>query len=830
MKLTRMDAVRFGQLSDVGLGPLGDGLTVVQGPNGAGKTSFTTLARYVLYGFPRRNDKAEPDYESSAGKRLGRLVFSDPTGEWVVERTEGVKGGTTSVMTLSGPEEPDLIDRVTRGVSRNEFRVVFGFGLQDMADIGPTAGSSGVLSRLYAARVGLAVSPQDVKDEIDGAVAALHKPGGSKPVINALLREMTAVKKQIRQLEDSAAQYAADRERLADLRAGLEGAREARDETAGRLAELETLSTRLESLDAKVFETQASLREFQATSEELTRRIEAVELDAELLEAGPQIEALLSESSAYREWLDAARRARERAAETRRKALQALDAVALDEARASEVVAGPETRAGTERHRDTLAAARARLEGATQKLGDAAGRTEAAQHARERSGGRTVSRLVPSLVMGGLGLAAGAVGLALSEWGSLVLGALLLLTAVVFALTSRSRVSEQPAADSAALELATAEERRAREALEQARAAWLEWAAARGLGSAGEEPEAASVLLAAVDEWRRLTGDHDLAREEAGTMEARCDDFRDALSRLVGTRVPGLADAGRDAVPGLAARVRELFESQRGMRDQLEGLRSEFESATASVSRVQAEFETAAQSREELLARLGIAGGDSAQVSSLLEAAGNRAREASEEYVRRAEEVARLEGELNTETRESEMARLRLELTGLEERLGDAVDRYAVLATASRLVGRTQAYYERARQPEVVRRAGELFGEITRGRYDRISIPPGGGEIVAYSGSAATPCSRLSRGSSEQLYLALRIALVEQLDGVGEGLPVLMDDIFANFDPERHAGAAQAVAELARHRQVVFFTCHPQVAELFARIAPDHTRLELERC
>ena len=51
--------------------------------------------------------------------------------------------------------------------------------------------------------------------------------------------------------------------------------------------------------------------------------------------------------------------------------------------------------------------------------------------------------------------------------------------------------------------------------------------------------------------------------------------------------------------------------------------------------------------------------------------------------------------------------------------------------------------------------------------------------------SAASVPDRLSRGTAEQLYLALRLGLVDQLGEVGSGLPVLMDDVLVNFSPDR---------------------------------------------
>jgi hypothetical protein len=45
--------------------------------------------------------------------------------------------------------------------------------------------------------------------------------------------------------------------------------------------------------------------------------------------------------------------------------------------------------------------------------------------------------------------------------------------------------------------------------------------------------------------------------------------------------------------------------------------------------------------------------------------------------------------------------------------------------------------------------------------------------------------SKMSEGSTDQLFLALRLAALEQSVAAGVGLPFLADDIFVNFDDRR---------------------------------------------
>ncbi len=58
-------------------------------------------------------------------------------------------------------------------------------------------------------------------------------------------------------------------------------------------------------------------------------------------------------------------------------------------------------------------------------------------------------------------------------------------------------------------------------------------------------------------------------------------------------------------------------------------------------------------------------------------------------------------------------------------------------------------------------------------------------------------------------------------------MPVIMDDILVNFDPERARQTCKALAELSRDQQVILFTCHPETVELVTSETEDHQVVEL---
>lgn len=151
---------------------------------------------------------------------------------------------------------------------------------------------------------------------------------------------------------------------------------------------------------------------------------------------------------------------------------------------------------------------------------------------------------------------------------------------------------------------------------------------------------------------------------------------------------------------------------------------------------------------------------------------------------------------------------------------------WAILAMCRRILKETRDRYEREKQPDVIKSASEVIRKMTNGAYDSVFTPLGENkfELLTPSGERKD-ISILSRGTREQLYLAIRFGFIKEY--AGEPLPVIMDDILVNFDPKRAKAAAECILDLSRSHQVLFFTCHPQINDLFLEMKPDIVRFDI---
>ncbi len=158
------------------------------------------------------------------------------------------------------------------------------------------------------------------------------------------------------------------------------------------------------------------------------------------------------------------------------------------------------------------------------------------------------------------------------------------------------------------------------------------------------------------------------------------------------------------------------------------------------------------------------------------------------------EERGGLDTELAQLETETESSRICLERSLFMERLREAADEWSNLALADLLLTVARRKFEEDRQPTVIRYTEQCFHEITDNRYDRLYAPIGEQTVEVWeatSGDTKGP-EQFSRGTREQLYLALRFGLIREFGEHGERLPVIVDEALINFDPDRgrHKGWA----------------------------------------
>jgi uncharacterized protein YhaN len=115
-----------------------------------------------------------------------------------------------------------------------------------------------------------------------------------------------------------------------------------------------------------------------------------------------------------------------------------------------------------------------------------------------------------------------------------------------------------------------------------------------------------------------------------------------------------------------------------------------------------------------------------------------------------------------------------------------------------------------------------VIGEVTGHKYNDLKVDEKLDIKVGRNGNYVL-LERLSAGTIDQVYFALRLAVADLLMGKDE-VPLLFDDSFALYDDTR---VKAALMEVSKRSQIILFTCHKREQKLLEELRLPYHRVEL---
>jgi len=438
------------------------------------------------------------------------------------------------------------------------------------------------------------------------------------------------------------------------------------------------------------------------------------------------------------------------------------------------------------------------------------------------------------------------------------------------------KLAEERARLEAGLREAGEEQARRCAALTEAEAAWADWQrqwapAALACGLSGDgDPAAVEAQLRALEEMREIAIPADnLRQERIAKIERDIAGFEAETAALTAAIASDLADSTADeAVLALARRL-EAAEA-------IQARRTEKASEIAAAGQRLAECETAARTAQEAIDDLqrqagtqDIAGlkaaierseslraaqAEQAEAIAALEAGGDdlplaeleadcadididqaKAREqvlqaeaeALNEQLLQAREVrAQAQSAFRAVGGDDGAARAEADRQSALAAMEDVAERYLRLRAAALLLEWAIDRYRQEKQAPLLARASAHFAMLTGGSFSELALEFDEGDRLHLTGrrpdGARVGIDGMSSGTADQLYLALRVAAVEDYLARATPLPFIADDLFVNFDDARAEAGFRVLGDLARHSQVLVFTHHRHLVDLArAALGPD---------
>lgn len=127
--------------------------------------------------------------------------------------------------------------------------------------------------------------------------------------------------------------------------------------------------------------------------------------------------------------------------------------------------------------------------------------------------------------------------------------------------------------------------------------------------------------------------------------------------------------------------------------------------------------------------------------------------------------------------------------------------------------------------PKFTENMSENIAKISDGKYTRVGINDEKGLIVENEYGEYIPAERLSVGTIDQLYLSLRLSMVDDLST--EKMPIILDEAFAYYDDERLANILKFLGENMNNHQVIIFTCTNREQGILEKIGKEYNLIKI---
>jgi uncharacterized protein YhaN len=311
-------------------------------------------------------------------------------------------------------------------------------------------------------------------------------------------------------------------------------------------------------------------------------------------------------------------------------------------------------------------------------------------------------------------------------------------------------------------------------------------------------------LKRALLDQQRQTVKRDTLRGKASGIRRRQLKLRRSVRRLTQRRRQWLSELDAPDEPSLRIRA-ERFGRVTQLREQIQRVELEIQTALHGMS-------TEEDVQQELRQ------GDELTLEGRWEEMSHRLQEIDQRRQKLYEIRGELKQQLKTISSDRGPLEKRFELGQAKHRFQKVAQRWRVLAAMHGLLYAVRKEYEKKRQPEALREASLYLDALTAGRYSRVWTPLDEDVLkIDDLHGRCLPVEALSRGTREQLFLSLRLALTACYARRGIRLPMVMDDVLVNFDTDRVTRAVEVLREFVRQgHQAIVFTCHEHVAQVFA--------------
>ena len=181
----------------------------------------------------------------------------------------------------------------------------------------------------------------------------------------------------------------------------------------------------------------------------------------------------------------------------------------------------------------------------------------------------------------------------------------------------------------------------------------------------------------------------------------------------------------------------------------------------------------------------------------------------------------------NVEPKLDNLAKIEEELVNHKEEMSTLKNLEQSMNLAKEVLNSAYEKMRTSVTPKFTQNLSETITHITNGKYTNVVFHNEEGLIVELENGNYEPVSKLSVGTIDQLYLSLRLSMVEELSE--EKMPIILDEAFAYYDTQRLKNILNYLANKYRNRQIILFTCTQREKEILNAFNISYHLIDLQK-
>jgi DNA repair ATPase RecN len=200
-----------------------------------------------------------------------------------------------------------------------------------------------------------------------------------------------------------------------------------------------------------------------------------------------------------------------------------------------------------------------------------------------------------------------------------------------------------------------------------------------------------------------------------------------------------------------------------------------------------------------------------------------------EEKANLEEKITTLKNRINDLSTSTKIEKAQAEINQAQNNLEKKAQKYAVNKSVHFILKKLRSRIIEKAEKELLNPAAKILSSISSHHYTDLKtaadLEQSDFKVVTENGQEFNSVEELSRGSLEQLFLAVRISRIKEIK---PPLPLVLDDSLVNFDRSHLYNTAELITNLSSRHQIFILSCHPHLISYISELTDSAQYWKLE--